>query len=242
MPRKSELRTFALSTDVFHPRENLFDFLEKSLAGELLEGTVLAITSKIISLAEGRIVAKESIAKKDLIQREADHYLCEGGFGTELTIKHGVLIPSSGIDESNSESGGYILYPEKPFASAESIGRHFKNTFQLNNFGVLLTDSHSMPLRKGVTGFSLAHWGFKGVVSLVGEKDIFGKPLKFTHVDVADSLAAAAVLCMGEARERTPLAVLTSPQIQFTEASSEAEIRIDPRSDIYTPLFKSYLR
>lgn len=242
MSRKSELRTFSLSTDVFHPGENLFEFLEKSLVGESLEGTVLAITSKIISLAEERIVAKESITKKDLIQQEADHYLCEGGFGTELTIKHGVLIPSSGIDESNSESGGYILYPEKPFASAESIGRHLKSKFKLKNFGVLLTDSHSMPLRKGVTGFSLAHWGFKGVISLVGEKDIFGKPLKFTHVDVADSLAAAAVLCMGEARERTPIAVLASSQIQFTEESSEAEIRIDPRSDIYTPLFKNYLK
>lgn len=241
MSRKSELRTFAISTAVFHAGENLLRFLEESLAKEPLEGTVLAITSKIVSLAEGRVVAKDKLSKKELVQQEADYYLCEGGFGTELTIKHGILIPSAGIDESNSESGGYILYPEKPFQTAEAIGRHFKSKFKLKNFGVLLTDSHSMPLRKGVTGFSLAHWGFKGVVSLVGEKDIFDKPLKFTHVDVADSLAATAVLCMGEARETTPLALLMSSQIQFTESSSEAEIRIDPRSDIYTPLLKPYL-
>ena len=173
---------------------------------------------------------------------KADHYLCEGGFGAELTIKHGILIPSAGIDESNSESGDYILFPERPFESAQAIHQFLKKTFGVKNLGVILTDSHSMPLRRGVTGISLAHWGFKATTSLVGQADIFKKPLKFTHVDVADSLAVMAVFVMGEADDCTPLAVISDAKVEFSESSLESEIRIEPENDLYYPLLAPYLK
>jgi dihydrofolate synthase / folylpolyglutamate synthase len=183
----------AIRTEIFPVGGDIFSFLKQYTKNESLEGKVLAVTSKIVSLAESRIVKKESISKRELVQREADHYLCEGGFGVELTIKHGILIPSAGIDESNSETGDYILFPEDPFASAHAIWKFLKKEFSLENFGVILTDSHTMPLRGGVTGISLAHWGVRATNSLVGQPDIFRRPLKFTKVDVVDSLASMAV-------------------------------------------------
>ena len=78
--------------------------------------------------------------------------------------------------------------------------------FGWKNFGVLITDSHTTPLRRGVTGIALSYWGFSGVQNKVGTPDLFGRTLKMTHVNLADAFAAAAVLVMGESNESTPVA------------------------------------
>jgi coenzyme F420-0:L-glutamate ligase len=248
---KSKISVSAVPTELFHAGENLFAFLKKTLEGGgtpatatagpiTLEGKILAITSKIVSLAENNLVSK-SISKKKLVQKEADHYLCEGGYNTELTIKHGFLFASAGIDESNSETDEYILLPKNPYQSAEKIHRYLKETFHLKNFGVILTDSHSMPFRRGVTGIALSHWGFRATNSLIGHKDLFGNELKFTHVDVADSLASMAVFVMGEANDCTPMALIDGAKVEFTTSTSASEIQIAPTDDLYFPLFQPFL-
>src|ERR1700676_1097976 len=88
----------SIKTSVFHVGDDIFAFLKANLQKTDLEGKVLAITSKIVSLAEKRTVNKSEISKLDLVKREADIYIGPGGFGAELTVKHGILIPSSGID------------------------------------------------------------------------------------------------------------------------------------------------
>jgi F420-0:gamma-glutamyl ligase len=237
-----DIHVRAVKTGIFCRGNDLNDFLEKNLGSLSLEGKVLAVTSKIVSIAENRLVPFSAGTKKELIKKEADTYLCEGSFGVELTIKHGILIPSAGIDESNSESGDYIIYPSNPYQSALALGSFLKKKFHLKDFGIILTDSHSTPLRKGVIGISLAHWGFVPTSSLVGQPDLFNKPLQFTSVDIADSLAAVAVLAMGEANECTPLALISSPKIVFNETSSEHDIRIEPEKDLYFPLLSPYLK
>ena len=234
--------TLPVKTDVFHAGDDLNAFLLKHLKGQSLDGKVLCITSKIVSLAENQLLSKEGISKCELVEREAEHYLCEGGYGSELTIKHGILIPSAGIDESNSESDKYILFPKDPFASAAKIGAFLRQQFSVKNFAVIITDSHTMPLRRGVTGISLAHWGLKGTRSLVGQPDIFKRPLKFTHVDVVDALAASAVFVMGEADDCNPLALVAEAQVEFTDSTNADEIRIEPDLDMYYPLLSPYLK
>ncbi|MGZ3721906.1 MAG: coenzyme F420-0:L-glutamate ligase [Bdellovibrionales bacterium] len=241
MERKPTVSVQALKTGIFHAGQDLFEFLGMSLKEVRLEGNILAITSKIVSLAENRIVAKEGVDKIALIKKEADKYLCEGALGFHLTIKHGLLIPSAGIDESNSETGGYILYPENPYASAQQIHQHLKSIYKLRQFGVILTDSHSMPLRRGVTGISLAHWGIRATESLAGQPDLFDRQLKYTHVDVVDSLAAMGVFVMGEADDCTPLAVISGATVEFTESTLENEIAIEPEVDLYFPLLAPHL-
>jgi dihydrofolate synthase / folylpolyglutamate synthase len=235
------VRAFSIQTPIFHAGDDLNSYLAQNLKVSL-EGKVLAITSKLVSLAENRLVAKSAISKKDLVKSEADHYLCEGGYGAELTIKHGFLFASAGIDESNSETDSYILLPKDPYKSAEQIYLFLKNKFALNNFGVILTDSHSMPFRRGVTGIALAHWGFKATKSLIGQKDLFDQELKFTHVDVADSLASMAVFTMGEAADASPLAIVEGAEVEFQKKSSSSEIQISPKDDLYAPLFKAFLK
>ncbi|RZA00336.1 MAG: hypothetical protein EOP11_18430 [Proteobacteria bacterium] len=223
---------------VFHRGDSLFEYLKAQLHGQLEDGAVVAVTSKIVSLAENRVAPKEGTTKRALVEKEAGTYLGMGNHGVELTITHGLLIPSAGIDESNSESGDYILFPEDPFASAAAIGRYLRSEFNLKHLGVILTDSHSSPLRLGVTGLSLSHWGIKGTQSLVGAPDIFGKELKFTSVNVVDSLATMAVFTMGEADNRCPLAVIKGAEVEFTEQTSPAEIVVKPEDDLYWPLLK----
>lgn len=232
----------AIRTRIFQFGEDLRAFLLEHLTKEQLEGNALALTTKLVSIAENRRTQRTSIDKRSLISKEADCYLTEGQYGVELTITKGLLIPSAGIDESNSQNDEYILYPQDPYASAKSLHGFLKNHFSLRNFALVLTDSHSAPLRRGVNGIALAHWGFRATKSLVGETDIFSKPLKFTHVNVADALASMAVFCMGEGSERTPLAIISGAEIDFTEHTDKAEVQIEPENDLYYPLLKPWMK
>ena len=212
---------------------------ENITSGKTLENRVLVITSKLLSLAEGRVLPKSSIDKETLVRREADQFLGAMGYGSFLTIKEGLLMPSAGIDESNAEGDFYILFPKDPFLSAENIRRFICEKWKLKNFGVILSDSHTSPLRKGVTGIALAHAGFRGIENKVGTPDLFGKNLKMTQVNVADALAVAAVFCMGESNESTPLALIES-EVQFcktTPDSARIECRIETKDDLYWPCF-----
>lgn len=93
-----------------------------------------------------------------------------------------------------------------------------------------------MPLRAGIVGVALGYAGFKGIRNYIGQKDIFGRILKMSRTDVADSLATAAVLCMGEGRERQPLALIENSPIVFTKKAEKGELLINPKEDIYAPL------
>jgi F420-0:gamma-glutamyl ligase len=228
----------AIETRLFGKGESLEAFLREHLQGYALENAILAVTSKLISVAEQRYVAKGSISKDALVRQEADQYLGAGGSKVPLTIKHGLLIPFAGIDESNSETGEYLLFPEDPYKSVSKISVALKAAFGLKNFGVILTDSWPMPLRKGVIGVGLSHWGFRANKTFVGQPDLFGRPLDMTSVDVLDALAGMAVFAMGEAAERKPLAVIQGADVEFTESSSINEIAIDPDLDLYAPLLK----
>lgn len=238
---KGTLSISPIKTEVFHLGENLETFLEKNLQEiTLQEKDIFAITSKVVSLAENRIISKSQVGKDELVKRESDAYLGEIGFGCHLTIKEGLLIPSAGIDESNAADDFYILYPQDPFASAERIWKFLKKKFNLNQLGVLLTDSHTTPLRRGVTGISLSHWGIQGVRNMIGQEDLFGRPLKMTQINTVDALSTAAVYCMGEANECTPLAVIRGAEVEFTSISSASEVRMPLENDLYQPFLQKW--
>ncbi len=244
----TDLSCRSLKTPVFQTGELLKTFLIKALSeggisASDLENSVLAVTSKLFSLAEGRLVSRDRQSKKSLILEEADHYLGELAYDSHLTIARGVLLPSAGIDESNSPDGDYILLPEYPFKSLQKLNVELREHFQLENFGLLMTDSRSAPLRNGVNGVSIAHSGFYGILDRVGEKDLFGRSLKMTKINVADALAAAAVFCLGESKEQSPIALLRSSGLRFRAPSAdiEAECRIEVDNDLYRPFLLSNL-
>ncbi len=231
------LQVEAIKTEVFSEEHDLLHFLETSLQGKSLEGHILAVTSKIVSLFEHRCVSKSEVDKEELIRKEADHYLGKVAYDCHLTIKFGQLIPSAGIDESNSIDDSYILYPLDPFLSAHKIQRTLKDRYNLENFGVILTDSRTQPLRKGVTGTALSYCGFEGIKDQVGDKDLFGRELKMTKINLADALATSAVLMMGEGADCCPLALIKA-SVEFNNFADPKAIFMDLKEDLYWPIIK----
>ena len=237
------MRIASVKTDAVLPNSSLFDLLFKFLP-PLHEKSLVAITSKVVSLSEGAVVPVGSIDKHELIHREASLYLPpeESAYGITLTVRNRILIPTAGIDESNG-NGFYVLWPRDPQKSANLIRARLREHFGLRELGIIITDSTTTPMRRGTTGFCLAHSGFASLNNYIGEPDIFGHTMNVTMSNVADGLAAAAVVCMGEGSERTPLAVVEDCGfVAFRdEDPGEAELRelaIPLEEDLYAPMLK----
>ncbi len=220
---------------------SLTDLLDESI--ERLEpGTIVGITSKVVSLCENRVVDPARVDKSELIESEADRYLpaSSSRYHVFLTIKQNTLIPSAGIDESNT-GGTYVLWPEDPQRSANAMWKHLVMRHETTELGVIITDSTTSPLRMGVGGIPIAHAGFRAVNDFVGTDDLFGRPLVMTRSNVAAGIAAAAVAVMGEAAEQTPIALIRDvPFVEFQRrvptAEELSELVIDPEDDLYAPV------
>lgn len=242
----TSLAATGIETRILHLGENLADFCAEHLdrlvaEGTRLEGTVLAVTSKIAALAERAVVPKSEATKAEVIAREADYDLGDIGHGVRLTIKDGLFIPSAGIDESNAEGEFFILYPKKPYEACEALCTQLKARYGLARFGVIFTDSHTMPLRRGVTGIGLSYWGFRASVKLVGTEDLFGRKFQMTYINHLDSLAAASVAVMGEGTECRPLALVRPEGLEFFDGCDREMLEIPVEEDLYAPLYKTLL-
>ncbi len=223
-----------------------FDDLLASALQSCSNRSILAVTSKVLAIIEGRIVKSEVTTMGDLVAQEASAFIPaeENAYGVFLSIKNNRLIPNAGIDQSNAD-GGFILLPAHPQDQAQAIRKQVTGNLELKDFGVIVTDSTTAPLRSGVNGICLAHAGFDALRDLIGQPDIYGRPLRFTKVNIADGLAAAAVLVMGESNEQTPMAIITElPDFVEFRAGSPTdeeiqELTIDPEKDLYSSLIKN---
>jgi dihydrofolate synthase / folylpolyglutamate synthase len=227
-----------IKTRIFKPDENILNFMEKYLS-RIAEKSIIVITSKIVALSEGRFVKKiDEKTKTKIIASESDFvlptkYVC-------LTIKDGVVMANAGVDESNA-NGRLILLPNDSFETAIKIRNHFKKKHGLKTLGVIITDSRCLPLRAGITGVALGYAGFEGLKDYRKKVDIFGRPFHYSRVDVADSLATAAVLCMGEGNERQPLAIIENAPIEYSNMLNRDELKIDIKEDMYKPMFEQIM-
>ena len=224
-----------IKTRVCIVNENLLNFITAHIS-KITEGDVVVITSKIVALSEGRVVAKwNQKIKEEIIRRESEFAIKTPL--TWLTIKDGTVMASAGIDESNAKNGELILLPKDSFKSAVILRKKLMKYYGVKKIGILITDSRIMPLRAGVVGVALGYSGFKGLRDYRGKPDIFGRELTMTQTDIADSLATAAVLCMGEGNECQPLAVINSAPVDFTNTTNKKELIMKPKEDLYRPLF-----
>src|SRR4030042_4406442 len=238
----------AFKTPKIVVRSDLFAILDACLP-KIRENSVVAITSKIVSICQGRIIKNDgSIDKHDLIRREASLYMEEENsikWGIILTVKNDTLIASSGIDESNG-NGYFILWPKDIERTTSDIWMYLRKKHLLKHVGVLITDRHTTPLRWGVTGIGIGWSGFEPLNTYIGQPDIFGRLLHVTKASILDGLAASAVTVMGEGNEQTPLAVITDmPFVRFTDhpptPSEIKALHISIQEDIFSPLVNSPL-
>jgi len=235
----------AYKTAIVNIGDDIFSILDDSLL-KLQNKSIVAITSKIISLCEKCVISKNTDRSKlDIIQDNADAYIAHlySHANVVLTIKDNILIPSAGIDESNGDNV-YILYPKNIQKSAYDIWQYLKTKHRIDDLGVIITDSHTTPLRRGVTGIAIGWCGFSATYNYIGKPDLFGHPLRVTQTNHLDGLAGSAVFVMGEGAEQTPLAVITNaPRIEFqSRAPSKEELKeitIGLDEDIYSPLLRS---
>jgi coenzyme F420-0:L-glutamate ligase / coenzyme F420-1:gamma-L-glutamate ligase len=123
--------------------------------------------------------------------------------------RSGVVLANAGIDRSNvaGRDDTVLLLPADADASAGAMRQRFEQEFGLR-LGVLITDSIGRPWRLGTTGTAIGAAGVETLRDLRGRPDLFGRALQVSEVAVADSLAAAAVLAMGEGAEGTPVVLI----------------------------------
>lgn len=153
---------------------------------------------------------------------------------------HHSLFYAAGIDESNA-NGHYVLLPKKPFDVAEEIWKYLKAKHKVENVGVIITDSHSQPLRIGAIGISIAWWGFTPIESHKMKKDLFGRPIHFSVTNIVDALSAGATVVCGETDESTPIVIAREvPNITFTKSDTRHEVFRSEKEDIYYPLLKPF--
>ena len=224
-----------VKTRIFKENEDLLAFIDEHIS-PLSENTVLAITSKIVALAEGRTRELGTPEDRERIIKEESQFMMRTKY-TWLTIKDGTVMASAGVDESNAD-GKLILLPADSFASAEYVRHSLKEKYGLTNLGIVITDSRILPLRAGVVGVALGYAGFRGVRDYIGTEDMFGRVMQYSRTDVADSIATAAVLEMGEGAEQQPLAIIENPPVQWADHVDRDELKIDPKEDLYRPLFE----
>ena len=227
----------AIKTRIFQPGESLADFIIEHVS-TIREQSVLVVTSKIAALAEGRFVEYESEQQKEALIKQESDVAVQTPFAW-LSIKDGMVVASAGIDASNG-NGKLIFLPKDSHALCQGLRVKLKDKYHVKELGVLIIDSRVLPLRRGTVGMALGYSGFLGLYSYIGKPDLFGRPLQISQKNVADSLATAASLLMGEGDESKPLVIITETGIQFTdEPVALDELRIPLSEDLYGPLFRS---
>jgi coenzyme F420-0:L-glutamate ligase / coenzyme F420-1:gamma-L-glutamate ligase len=172
-------------------------------AADLRDGDILVVTSKIVSKAEGRVVAGP---REQAIEAETARVVARRGATTIAQTRHGLVLAAAGVDESNTAPGSVVLLPEDPDESARRL-RKALHARTGRTVGVVITDTMGRPWRTGQTDNAIGAAGVAPIRDYRGEADTFGNILEVTVAAVADEIAAAADLVKGKSRG-VPVAVV----------------------------------
>jgi coenzyme F420-0:L-glutamate ligase / coenzyme F420-1:gamma-L-glutamate ligase len=217
------------------------------LAIRLTDGDILVLAQKIVSKAESRLVNLESVTPSnhagelaaqtgkdprlvELILRESRQVLRTRPGVMIVEHRLGFICASAGIDHSNvrgpngAPGDWVLLLPEDPDASAQRL-REKLETASGTRLGVLIIDSHGRAWRMGTVGVAIGLAGLPGLVDMRGWPDLFDFHLQITQVGVADELAAAASLLMGQAAEGVPLVHVRGFPYPLRESSMKELLR-----------------
>ena len=214
---------------------------------------VVVIAQKIVSKAENRYAyldevvvsqrAEEVAEQTDKDPRLVELILQESSEISRmrkgvLIVRHrlGFVSANAGIDRSNvaqdDKGERVLLLPIAPDVSAEFIHQHLQDTFKVP-LGVVITDSHGRPHRLGTSGVAIGVAGIPALLDKRGEKDRYGYVLQYTDIGIADELAAAASLLMGQAAESTPVIIVRGLQLPTADGHAK---------DLYRPMTQDLYR
>ncbi len=228
------MQVFGIKTPLIKPGDDMAAIaLECAGASglEVAQGDILIFSAKVVGTAEGRLVDLSKVTPSEealslsrrfnldpgfaeVVLMESDEVL--GGVDRAIsTIKKGILIANGGADQSNAPPNHVALWPEDPQRSAEALREAFKRRGL--DVGILITDSRTLPLRMGSSAVAIGIAGFSPIDDLRGKGDLFGRPMKIKRLAVADDIASAAQLVMGETSESVPVALVRGAPVQRGE-------------------------
>lgn len=228
----------------------IFDSILKNHI-DISSGDVLIIAQKIISKSEDRYVdlqtlnpSSEAVRLSKKMNRDPFFIQAILNESNEIVsidknviiVEHklGFININAGIDRSNipQEINQVLLLPENPSKSADLIQK--KLSRRLNrNISVVITDSMTRPYRSGITNFALASSNLQSLINLTGDKDIYGNLLKNTEIAIADEIAAASGLLMGQGSDMQPVILLKGFNKDKYDINNAIDLIVEKKDDLY---------
>ncbi len=218
---------YGLATGLIQPGDDVAERIV-AVAGNaectgIREGDILVLAESMVATAERRVISlstvmpskrAEDLAEEyemdpraaEVVLRESDEVV--GGIPHFLLcMKGGTLLPNAGVDGSNAPPGCLVPLPADPDASAARIRREIEQQTG-KKVAVIIADSRTHAMRSGCSGVAIGCAGIVAVIDDRGRNDLFGNTLEVTKRAVADNIASAAELVMGEADEGVPVAIV----------------------------------
>jgi len=190
---------------------------------DLVTGDVVVVTQKIVSKAEGAMVAIDpdvADSHRQVVLDEAVRVLRQRDQLIVSETRHGFICANSGVDLSNVERGFAALLPVDSDRSARRIRDGLRARAAVE-VGVIVSDTFGRPWRRGLTDVAIGCAGVAAVLDLRGAADTNGRELQVTEICVADELASAAELVMGKASS-IPVAIVRGVDRSWLRESSVA--------------------
>jgi coenzyme F420-0:L-glutamate ligase/coenzyme F420-1:gamma-L-glutamate ligase len=214
------------------------------------EKDIIVITHVAVSKAEGNVVnldevspserAKEIALKVgkepalvEVILQETKEIVRMGHNSLITETKNGVVCANAGVDKSNVKGERNVaLLPKNADASAQKIRQEIKELTGCD-VAVIISDTHGRPLRMGEINVAIGVAGIKPIRDRRGEKDLFGYVLRIKQTAIADELASAAELAIGQANEGIPAAIIRGYNYQTAESASVKELTRPKETDLF---------
>jgi coenzyme F420-0:L-glutamate ligase/coenzyme F420-1:gamma-L-glutamate ligase len=213
-------------------------------------GDIVVITHVVVSRAEGNIVNLDEVVPSEFAKTIAKQYekdpalvevvlreskrisrMADGILITES--KHGFICANSGVDKSNMPGERFVaLLPEDPDNSAERIRQEIKRLTDCD-VAVIVSDTHGRPLRQGEINIAIGLAGANPIKDRRGEKDLFGYILRIKQTAIADELASAAELVIGQADEGIPAAIIRGYNYPKSDHASAKELIRPKEKDLF---------
>jgi coenzyme F420-0:L-glutamate ligase/coenzyme F420-1:gamma-L-glutamate ligase len=217
----------------------------KRQGNPIQDGDIIVITHVIVSRAEGNVANLDEITPSEFAKNIATQYgkdpahvevvlresksIRRMGDGVLITeSKHGFVCANSGVDKSNVPGERTVaLLPENPDRSADRVRQEIKRLTGCD-VAVIISDTHGRPLRQGEINVAIGVAGIKPIRDRRGEKDLFGYTLMVKQTAIADELASAAELVIGQANEGIPAAIIRGYNYPKSDCAEVKEL-IRPR-------------
>tara|TARA_B000000475_G_scaffold246781_1_gene220676 strand:+ start:385 stop:1113 length:729 start_codon:yes stop_codon:yes gene_type:complete len=239
---------------LIQPGQDVSDEIINAIASESIlvdDGDVIAIAQKIVSKSENRYLDISSLSPADEAktlskQIDKDPKFIQAILNESkkvvryrmgvLIVEHklGFIHANAGIDRSNidQEQDIVLLLPEDPDESAKEISQSLSQFFK-KNVSVIITDTMGRPFRNGIVGFTIGSHNIECILDERGQKDLYENKLKVTQIGIADELAAAASLLMGQAAQKKPVVIIKGYKFKQNNLSDSQSLIRGEEEDLF---------